>query len=100
MVKLLFARDVARQRGVSLSTARAWLATLERTHGAKVVIRVRNRLCTTEEALATVFPGSTTRDEVLLRRLHPLDVRIARVAVWMRELQRAFERLQRRAAGM
>jgi len=70
---VLYVRDIARLRRVSLSAARAWLAALEARSDGDLVHRVGNRLCITERAYESVLSGggsepSLRREVLLIRR--------------------------------
>jgi hypothetical protein len=85
---MLFVRDVAKLRGMPLSTARKWLAELEREHGKSVVRRRGNRLWTTERALERIEPGSVAASEHATQaRLRALERRAEK----SRSLALAFE---------
>jgi hypothetical protein len=83
-LRVLYVRDMAKLRRVSVSAARAWLAALEARSDGDLVHRVGNRLCITERAYASVLSGGgpepSLRREVLLLR---------------REVQRLASRLRR-----
>lgn len=85
-MQMLFVRDVAKLRGIPLSSARKWLAALEREHGARVVRRRGNRLWTTERALARLEPGSEESET----ETHGRQIRT---------LQRRADRADQRAIG-
>ncbi len=85
-MRYLYAHDVAVLRGVSTSTARAWLALLERRYGPRVVGRVGKRLFTTESSLARIgpdFANGRLRDAALEQRIRRIEkaVRILRDAI-------------------
>lgn len=69
---LLFVRDIAARRRISVSAAREWLAELERMHGPGVIVGRRGkRLFTTDVALARAVTGwePAASDVPTLRRL-------------------------------
>jgi hypothetical protein len=81
---VLYAKDIARLRGVTVRTARRWLKDLERLHGPQVVGRVGVKvLFTTTEALAVVCPAiaDQSRQEA---RLADVERRLAEVEELMR----------------
>lgn len=92
-VTLLFVTDVAKLRKISRSAARAWLASLEREHGARVVQRLGRKLCTTERALAAVLPDAGEHT-LPSRRLNALESRIRRVAAHVHQLDRVVRDLR------
>ncbi|HEY2511735.1 MAG TPA: hypothetical protein VGI39_12795 [Polyangiaceae bacterium] len=99
-MKLLFTRDVAALRGVSLSTARAWLVALEREHGDAVVGRVGTRLVTTEGALARALPGEDRQNALAAQRIPALEAKLERLAQRVRALGTAVAHLDVRTRGM
>ncbi len=59
--RVLYARDIATIRGVSIRAARAWLARLERRFGSSAVVRDGRQLTIAEDALARVLAGQQQR---------------------------------------
>ena len=91
-MKYLYAGDIATLRGVSQSTARAWMAALERQHGSRVVGRIGKRLFTTERALSLVAPELVASSPCAAT----LEQRIRRVEVSLRMLRDGLAALDRK----
>jgi hypothetical protein len=71
--RVLWVRDVAKLRGCDVSTARAWMVTLEKQFGATVVGRRGNRLYATAASLRSVAPDMF--DSTLEERVSDLERR-------------------------
>lgn len=95
--RFIFARDVAKMRGVSIRSAQRWLAAFERKHPLAVG-RIGLKLYTTEAALREVAPRWSGPEGDVEQRLKDCEDTVDDLARRLRALESEVRRNAARGA--